>query len=135
MAGYAANLVKTILVANPPYEHSAIHGFGLSQDRAPADEIPARLDCLALDEVHRAPEKLLQRLLQIREGGKIVAGIRQDGDKEINIAAARIEFGITRSRAEDLQPRHAVPAAERGQSVTLFLDFGPHGGGLALSSN
>jgi hypothetical protein len=41
---------------------SVIYRFGLGQDRAAADEVAARIDRLALDEVDRAPEQALQRL-------------------------------------------------------------------------
>src|SRR6478672_3433774 len=92
--------------------NSAIDGFSLFQDRAAADEIPARLDRLALDEIDRAPKKAFQRVLKIGECRKIVAGGRFEGDEEIGIALIRIETRVTRSRAEDLQPCHAIAAAE-----------------------
>src|SRR6266480_2291552 len=75
---------------------SAIDRFGFFQDHPAADEIPARLDRLALDEIDRAPEKPLQPLLQISEGRKIVLGGRLEGDEEVSIAAVRVEPGVAR---------------------------------------
>lgn len=65
---------------------SAVDGLGLLEDRSSANEIPARLDSLALDEIDGPPEKPLQRLLQIGEDRMIVAGGRLEGDEEIGVA-------------------------------------------------
>ncbi len=74
----------------------------------------------------RAPKKPLQRVLQIGERRKVVAGGSREGDEEISIAAVGIETGAARRRAEHLQPRHAIAATERGKSITLFMDVGLH---------
>lgn len=44
----------------------------------------------------------------------------------IGIAAVGIEAGTARRRAKDFQPRHAIAAADRGKSVTLFVDVSQH---------
>jgi len=37
-----------------------------------------------------------------------------------------IETNVPRSRAEDLQPRYAILATERGKSIAFFLDVSLH---------
>jgi hypothetical protein len=107
--------------------NSAIDRFGLPQDCPAADEIPALLDGLALDKIDRAPKKPFQRLPQISKRCKIVPRGVLEGDEEIRIAAAGIEVGAARGRAENFEPRHAVPAAERGKGIVFFLDVSLHG--------
>jgi hypothetical protein len=96
------------------------------QDRAPADEIPARLDRLALDKIDAAAKKRLQRVLQIGEPRKVVSGGRLEGNEEVSIAAGRIETRVARCGAEDLQPRHSIPAADRRKSIALFVNVRVH---------
>src|SRR5580700_5469081 len=107
--------------------NSAINGFGLFQDRPAADEIPAGFDRLPLDQIDGTPEKSLQRVFEIGECRKVVARGGLEGDEEVGVAAGGIEPGAARSRAEDLQPRHAKAAAERGQRVALCVNLGQHG--------
>jgi hypothetical protein len=97
------------------------------QDRPTADEIPAHLDRLALDEIDGAPKKPFERVLQVAERRKIVSGDSLEGDKEISVAAVGTEIGSPRSRAEDLQPRHAITTADRRKSVALFVNVSLHG--------
>jgi hypothetical protein len=62
--------------------NSATDGFGLFQDRTAADEIPACLNRLALDEIDGPAKKPLQPVLHIGERRKIVSGSGLEGNEE-----------------------------------------------------
>src|ERR1051326_5632533 len=106
--------------------NSAIDRFGLVEDRAAADEIAARFDRLALDQIDRAAEELFERVLQIGETGEGVARRRLEGDEEIGVAAVAIEVAAAGRGAEDFQPRDAVAPAQLGEGLAFFGDVGLH---------
>src|SRR5260370_23796843 len=69
-----------------------IDRLGLFQNPAAADEIAAGLDGLPLDEIDGAAEKRLQRLLEIHQGGEIVAGVGCERHQKIDVAAGGVEI-------------------------------------------
>ena len=99
------------------------------------DVVAASLDGLALDQVDRPAKQCLQGLLEVREGGQVVARRRLESHEEVGIAAHRIEAGVAGSRAENLQPRHTMPEAERGEIGTPVGNGGMHGGPLDVDTH
>src|SRR5579883_1149144 len=105
----------------------AINRLGLPQNAATTNEIAAGFDRFALDEVHRATEKFLQRVLEIGKSRQVVPGSGRERDEEIGVAMRGLEAGAACRGTENLQPRDAVPAAECGDGVALFGDVSVHG--------
>ena len=99
-----------------------------SQDSPAADEISARLNRFALDEVDRAPEKFLQLILKLNQCAEIVSDSRLECHEEVGIAAAWIEITTARSRTKDLQAGHAMAAADSGKGIATFdnVSLGGH---------
>src|ERR1700719_1226982 len=64
----------------------------LFQNPAAADEIAAGLDGFALDQIDGAADERLQRLLEIHEGGEIVAGVGSKRHQEIDVTAGGVEI-------------------------------------------
>src|ERR1700754_357566 len=101
-ASFAANSLSSRSAASRSGK-SAIDYLGVSQDRLAADEISARLHRFALDEIDRAPEKLLQLILKFNQCAKIVADSRLECHEKVDIAAGWIEINAARSRTKNLQ--------------------------------
>lgn len=76
-------------------------------------------DGTQLDQVHRATQEGLQRLLQIEKIRKAVGRIRLELDHDVYVTAGGIEVA-TNDRAEDLQLLHAVAEAQRGYGFTVI---------------
>jgi hypothetical protein len=108
--------------------NSAIDCLGVSQDRLASDEIAARLDSFALDEIDRTSEELLQCIFQLNQNAKIVADSRLERHEEVRVAARWIEVTATCGRTEDFQASHAVTTANGSKGVTPFdyVSLGGH---------
>src|ERR1043166_3805580 len=88
--------------------------------------IPAVFDRCALDEIDRAPEEPLQRVLQIGKGGEVVDCRGLERDEEIGVAAVTVEVAAPGRGAEDFQPLDAVAPADLGKSLALFRNIRLH---------
>jgi hypothetical protein len=92
-------------------------------------------DGLWLNQIHGAPEELLQVLLQAEITFRVLGGAQLwKLDKKVEVARDRIE-GAAGRRAEQQQSLHLPSTADSSKLQRLFLEDGVHNPSSGCSSS